>query len=242
MLEKIKEFQVVVSCLIIGAIILISSLVFASKIQKNESVTVTGSASKVVKSDSGSLQFSVQSRAINQKEAFNGIKRQTPEIIAYLTSKGIKKEDIDFRAMSGYNIYKSTDRGVDSSIVVGYSANQNITVKSTDVEKIKEISTDIQSLVDKGISLDIYSPEYYYSDLASIKIDLLKEAALDAKQRAKSMLSATGSRVGKIQQMKMGVFQITEPNSTSVSDMGINDTLTIDKKVTAVTNIVFKVR
>ena len=56
------------------------------------------------------------------------------------------------------------------------------------------------------------------------------------------MLSATGSHVGKVKSMRMGVFQITAPDSTSVSDMGINDTTTIDKKVTAVANVVFKLK
>ena len=56
------------------------------------------------------------------------------------------------------------------------------------------------------------------------------------------MLSATNSRVGKVKSMRMGVFQITSPESTNVADYGINDTSTIDKKVTAVANVVFKVK
>ena len=40
----------------------------------------------------------------------------------------------------------------------------------------------------------------------------------------------------------MGVFQITEPDSTNVSDMGINDTSSVEKKVTAVANVVFKIK
>ena len=61
-------------------------------------------------------------------------------------------------------------------------------------------------------------------------------------QRASAMLKATNNKVGKIQSVKMGVFQITEVDSTNVSDMGINDTSTIDKKVTAVANVVFKIK
>ena len=56
------------------------------------------------------------------------------------------------------------------------------------------------------------------------------------------MLSAANSRVGKVRQMRMGVFQITPPDSTMVSDMGVNDTSTVDKKVTAVANVVFSVK
>ena len=43
-------------------------------------------------------------------------------------------------------------------------------------------------------------------------------------------------------QEKMGVFQITPVDSTDVSDMGINDTSTIEKKITAVANVVFQIK
>ena len=56
------------------------------------------------------------------------------------------------------------------------------------------------------------------------------------------MLEATNTKVGKVKSMRMGVFQITPVDSTMVSDMGINDTSSIDKRVTAVANVVFKVK
>ena len=74
-----------------------------------------------------------------------------------------------------------------------------------------------------------------------IKIELLELATIDAKNRAKAMLKATGDNVGQIKSVKMGVFQITPINSTNVSDIGISDTSTIEKKITAVANAVFKV-
>lgn len=41
---------------------------------------------------------------------------------------------------------------------------------------------------------------------------------------------------------KMGVFQIVPENSTEVSDYGINDTRSIEKKVIAVVNATFTVK
>ena len=241
-MEKVEKFQVIISCVIVTFGILISSLIFANKISKNENITVTGSASKIVKSDSAKLGFSIRTRKINQKESFSYLKSQTPNVIKYLEEKGIKKEDIDVKSMNGYNVYRQNNNGYSTNEIIAYDASQHIEIKSSDVLKIKEISTDIQSLIDKGINIEVYSPEYFYSDLASIKIDLLKEASLDAKQRAKSMLEATNAHVGKVSSMRMGVFQITPADSTMVSDMGINDTSSIDKKVTAVANVVFKVK
>ncbi|MBQ8475571.1 SIMPL domain-containing protein [bacterium] len=241
-MEKLEKFQLLAACSVIALGILFSSLIFASRISKDENITVTGSASKIVKSDSAKLHIDIQARALSQKEAFSNIKTQYPVVIKYLETKGIDKKDIETRAISGYYNYKTNQNGYSTSEIANYSASQGINIKSKDVEKIKEISTDIQTLVDKGVNLSVDSPEYYYSDLAAIKIELLKEAASDAKQRAQSMLSAANSRVGKVKSMKMGVFQITEPDSTNVSDYGINDTSSIDKKVTAVANVVFKVK
>ena len=86
-MEKLEKFQLILSATIISAGVLFSSLVFASKMQKNESITVTGSASKIVKSDSARMSFSLQANAKTQKEAFNRLKSQSPVVINYLISK-----------------------------------------------------------------------------------------------------------------------------------------------------------
>ncbi|MBQ8635513.1 SIMPL domain-containing protein [bacterium] len=241
-MEKLEKFQILISCLIITLGIIIASLIFACKIQKNENITTTGSAYKIVKSDSAKLSFSIRTRKLSQKEAFAFLKKQTPEVIEYLKKQGIKAEDIDIKPTNGYNVYKQNEKGYNTNTIMAYDASQLIEIKSDDVYKIKKISTEIQSLIEKGINIEVYTPEYFYSNLASIKIDLLKEASLDAKQRAQSMLEATNSKVGKVKSIRMGVFQITPADSTMVSDMGINDTSSIDKKVTAVANVVFKVK
>ena len=62
--------------------------------------------------------------------------------------------------------------------------------------------------------------------------------SINSKEKAKM----ANNNVGKIQSVRMGVYQITPVDSTDVSDMGINDSSTIDKKVTAVANISFKIK
>ena len=41
----------------------------------------------------------------------------------------------------------------------------------------------------------------------------------------------------KLRSVDVGVFQVTSPNSTEVSDYGVYDTSTVDKDVTAVVNV-----
>ena len=71
---------------------------------------------------------------------------------------------------------------------------------------------------------------------------MLEKATKDAKQRASAMLKATHNQVGKIQSLQMGVFQITPENSNDVSDSGISDTASINKKVTSVANVTFRIK
>jgi len=241
-IDFIQKFQVLIACTIITSGIILSSCIFAQKISKNETITVTGSASKIVKSDTAKFTFDIQARALTQKEAYGIIKNQKPIVIDYLKSKGIEEKDINIKTLNGYYSYKHNANGYSTNEILAYNANLEFDFISKNVDKIKEISTDIQILADKGVSLSLRQPEFFYSDLATLKINLLKEATTDAKERAISMLSATGANVGKVKQMKMGVFQITPPDSTDVSDYGVNDTSSIDKKITAVANVVFNVK
>ena len=70
---------------------------------------------------------------------------------------------------------------------------------------------------------------------------MLGRATENAKQRATSMASSTGNRIGTIRSAKMGVFQITPPTSTDVSDYGENDTSSLEKKVMAVVSVTFAI-
>lgn len=242
MLEKLEKYQ-----LVLLALILAFGVFFATKYATNslsrEGITVTGSAYEIVKSDSGKLSFEVEIQAPTKSAAYTQLKQQLPVVKKYLEENGIKPENITVKNYNGYYSYKyNTIARAYTNEVDYYKLSQPIDIESDDVNKIKEISLDIQSLLEKGIDINVNQTAYFYSKLSDLKVKLLEDATTDAKQRASAMLKATHNRVGKIQSVKMGVFQITEVDSTNVSDMGINDTSTIDKKVTAVANVVFKIK
>ena len=239
MFEKFEKFQ-----LVWLAVILALGLVIAVKVATNgvskDNISVTGSAYQIVKSDSGRLEFEIRARKPHKQAAYNTVKTQLPVVMKYLEEKGIT--DIEVKAANGYNSYKYTPNGNMTNDIAYYNLSQLVIIKSDDVQKIKEISTDVQQLLDKGIDINVHSPEYFYSKLGDLKVKLLQDATTDAKDRATAMLKATHNKPGKIQSVRMGVFQITPVDSTNVSDMGINDTTTVDKKVTAVANVVFRIK
>ena len=56
------------------------------------------------------------------------------------------------------------------------------------------------------------------------------------------IVDATGSHLGRLRRVSVGVFQITSPNSTEVEDYGVYDTSTLEKDVTAVVNVTFALK
>ena len=75
--------------------------------------------------------------------------------------------------------------------------------------------------------------------IASLRPALLWQATKDAVERAKVLVGAPGGKLGKLRDVNVGVFQVTSPNSTDVSDYGVYDTSTLEKDVTAVVNVSF---
>ena len=240
MLEKLEKFQITILAVIVALGAMFSAKIVTSGLA-HDGISVTGSAYEIVKSDSGKLTFNISTQAKTKAGAYQILKQQLPIVEKYLNEKGIK--DITIKNYHGYYSYKYTQAtGNYTNEIDNYKLSQPMEAASKDVHLIKEVSLDIQNLIDKGIDISEAGADYYYSNLADLKVKLLKEATLDAKKRASAMLKANNNSVGKIQSVRMGVYQITDVDSTSVSDMGINDTSTIDKKVTAVANVVFKIK
>lgn len=237
--EKLEKLQIVLLALILALGLILAVKTGANSLSNNN-IMVTGSAYKIVKSDSARMEFEITERSASRQQAYKTVQTQLPIVKKYLADKGIT--DIDVNASNGYYSYKYLPNGTVTNEVAYYNLSLPIVAKSNDVQKIKDVSTDIQSLLNEGIDINVINTEYFYSGLADLKVDLLKDATKDAKDRATGMLKATHNSVGKIQSVNMGVFQITPVDSTNVSDMGINDTSTIDKKVTAVANVVFRIK
>lgn len=241
MLEKLEKFQLTVLAVVVMLGLIFAANIITGAISQN-SIAVTGSYSQTVTSDTGRVEFELISRQPTKALAFDTINKQRPQVMKYLENKGFKPEEINFKTPNGYNTYKMLPNGSVSNEIAYYNVSQTISVKSNDVNKIKDTAAALPELINKGIDINIYEPSYFYSKLSEIKVQMLEEATKDAKQRASAMLKATNNRVGKIQSVKMGVFQVTPVDSNDVSDMGISDTTSIEKKITSVANVTFSVK
>jgi hypothetical protein len=214
---------------------------FAKTKKGDEAIAVTGSAKKRIKSDLVVWSASVSSEAPQLAEAYRQTTESLPRVKQYLMSKGIPENQITTSSISTTTLKKRDNEGNETSEITGYTLRQQVEVRSNDVDKISQIAREATELINQGILLESMPPQYLYTKLGDLKIEMLGEAAKDAKVRAEKIAASTGNSIGTVRSARMGVMQITAADSTEVSDAGISDTSSIDKDVTAVVNISFAV-
>lgn len=207
----------------------------------DQTITVTGSAKRGIKSDRVKWKSAVSYQAPVLSEAYRSLSDAVPKVKNYLVSKGIAENQITVSSISSQTLHGTNSDGGETSEITGYSLRQELEVDSTEVDKIAKIAREATELINQGILIESMPPEYYYTQLGTLKIQMLAEAAKDAKERATQIANSTGDKIGSVRSARMGVLQITPAGSNEVSDSGMNDTSSIDKDITAVVNIGFAV-
>lgn len=233
----------ILPAIIIGISAIIVAFVLArglKNIKSDQTINVTGSAKQLIISDLGILKGFFNIEAPTAQEAYAELSRQRPLVIQFLKSKGFKETDIDLKTINVYPQYNYNSGGQQLG-VRAYNINQSLEVSSADVNKIKDVSIDIASLFAQGLNFNVNAPEYYYTKLSDVKVDIQAAAAKDAMIRGEKVADATNRSLGTLTNARMGVLQITPENSNMTSDYGINDVSSIRKEITAVVNANFEI-
>jgi hypothetical protein len=215
---------------------------FYAKTKKgDEAITVTGSARKRIKSDLVVWSAGVSTQSVQLADAYRQLSDSIPKIRKYLIEKGIPENQITVSAITTVTLHKKDEAGDELNEITGYSMSQQVEVTSNDVDRVAQIAREATELINQGILIQSNAPQFSYTKIGDMKIEMLAEAAKDAKVRAEKIAESTGNSIGAVRSAKMGVMQITPPDSTEVSDQGISDTASTEKDVTAVVNVSFAV-
>ena len=245
-LKFLRSTQIIILgiCFVIATIastVILSKGLLQIKKFSSELITVTGSAEKKIVSDHivWKAQFSTQEPEL--KAGYATLQEDLKKVKAYLAAKDIKDNELIVSQVNTVVLYKKNEKGNDTNQIEGYRLSQGIEVKSDDVKRIEDVSRQSTELIEQDIRLISNAPEYFYTKLAELKVEMLAQATEDAKQRATTMARSTGNKIGAIRSAKMGTFQITPVNSYDVSWYGENDTTSYEKKVMAVVTASFAI-
>ena len=205
--------------------------------QQNETVRVTGMASKDFVSDLIVWRGTFSKKSMSIKEAYAELKRDASLAKEYLLKKGVKEAEMVFSAVNTMKDFRyvSGPGGQGSSVFDGYVLSQDIQAESNEVDKIEKISREVTELIDLGVEFNSQMPFYYSTKLADIKIEMLAQAADDGRLRAEKMAESAGGKLGSLRSASMGIFQITGQNSGENYSWGGAFNITSKKKTASIT-------
>ena len=236
--SRIIAFGVIIGiCLIISAVI--ASATFYIVRTQNETLSVTGSVKQKVTSDlvkwSGVFQRNVPMEDL--KGGYAQMKQDQALVLQFFKDNGFDQAQVRITP-----VFMEAPFQYDPNAAKEYILRQYVEIQSDKISEVTAMAQNVSVLINKGVIYSTNSLEYYYTKLPELRIELLKDAAADAKLRAQKIAESTGLEVGSIRSANAGVVQVLQVNSTDVSDYGSYDTSTIEKEIMVTVTAIFNLK
>lgn len=204
------------------AIILTAFILGAAFKNRNvnlDSISVVGLGTRDFESDELSWSGKYSAKSMEAKDAYNMINEDREKVKTFFISKGFKPTEFAFGGVSFEKTFRTlTTEAKDGNtkseqVFDGYTATQSISFSSHKdpalMKKIENVVDQTSELINSGIEFDADRAQYTYSDLPSLKHNLIEKASQDAKERAQKIVKTADGSLGKLKDASMGVFQIT---------------------------------
>jgi hypothetical protein len=207
-METLKENKF----LILGVALFIFSVAFfiaARDFSKQGSyVEVKGLSEKIVKADTAIWTMSFEVKSNNVDMLYSDIDKNITKIKAFLKEKGFEDGEIN---VAPANIYQDTYKDA----AFRYNSTNQISVYTKKVDQARQASNGTLMLIKNGVVLNQNSIVFEFSDLNSIKPEMLAESIKNARDTAAQLASNSGAKVGGVTRGNQGVFDITEKDPGS---------------------------
>ena len=234
---------------LLAGLALAAGLCFASiiitrawtRISEDQIIAVTGSARKEVRSDLAVWRANFTSDADTLIEAHQRSKADLGQVEAFL--KSANQSTYTLKPVQVVELFTrtKTEEG-EVSKRAGYRIRQTLEVRSTEVDSLPKLASDASQLIEKGVTLASDGMEFIYTKAGEAKIEMMGEAAKDARTRAEQIASQGGRTLKELRNARMGVVQINPLYSSATSWEGNNDTSSVEKTITTTVTATFSLQ
>lgn len=225
----------------IGLALIITAVVLVSGIKQrndyNDTIVVTGLGKKDFVSDLIVWSGSFSRLEMNLKDAYTKLDTDREIIRKYFSAKGVKEGDLVFSAVDinkEYE-YQYLQNGGSNRIFKGYRLTQTVKIESKEVDKVESISREVTELINQGVEFNSNTPQFYYTGLSDLKLEMISAATEDARQRAERIAENSNAKLGNLKEASMGVFQIIAQNSNEDYSWGGTYNTAAKKKTATIT-------
>ncbi len=220
----------------------------------DEQIRVFGSARRSITSDFIIWRGTFSRSLPTSQAAYGALKADEAKIRAYLQRAGVPDKEIFPSAIESETIYLKTPpvKGVPADYnpenltfarkISGYKLSEDIEVRSSKVGLVDDLSRRSTELLSQGLDFKSSAPMYLYTKMSEIKVTMQAEAAADARARAEQIAVNSGCRLGAVRYARMSTPSITPAYATSDDDGGVDDTSSLDKRITAIVSVGYGIR
>lgn len=230
------------AALVLGAAAILAATVFGvffrSARTTRDTIQVTGAATEPFEADvvKWSITISRQVPTDGVADGYVALRDDRAQVVRRLGEAGIPEQSLNVQPVT------ANPRWDQFGSQVGFSLDQGLTVVAEGGgRELEALALDPGSLLEGGVVLQYSRLEYFFSGIDELKHRLLSQATADARRRAEEIAGGSEMAIDKIVSARAGVFQITEPFSTEVTDYGVHSTATRKKEITVTVHATFSV-
>lgn len=179
---------------------------------RDRDVTVRGLCERQVKANKVTWPIVTKEMGNDIVSIYDKIERNNQVIIKFLTSNGLDSSEISVNPPS------VSDRLADSynaeNVKMRYNVTNVIVVTSSKVDQVRSLINKQTDLLKEGVAVVAgdyqYQTSYEYTDLNTIKPEMIAEATKNAREAADKFAADSQSRLGKIKTARQGQFSIED--------------------------------
>ncbi len=211
---KIKS-QIIAAALIAAGIVILG-LALKSGIDRfadrDRVVTVRGLCEKEVSANKVTWPIVTKEMGNDLGTIYTKIQNTNSAIVDFLKSNGLSDSEISVNPPEVFD--RVADSYSQRDIQYRYQVTNVVVVTSSQVEKVRSLIKKQTELLQKGIAIVAgdynYRTSYEYTDLNSIKPEMIAEATAAARTAADKFASDSHSELGKIKTATQGQFSIDD--------------------------------
>jgi len=207
---KKSKFLFISIALIIFSVLISVAFFFSAKdfSKQGSYVEVKGLSERIVKADTAIWSMSFEVKSNNIDTLYSDIEKNITTIKAFLIEKGFEATEI---SVAPVNIYQDTYK----EAAFRYNSTNQVSVYTKKVDLAKATSNETLMLVKRGVVLNQNYISFEFSDINSIKPEMLADAIKNARDTASQFALNSSSTVGKVTRGNQGVFDISDKDQGS---------------------------
>lgn len=211
------KYSTIISAFLIGLGIVLLGFCLKSAIKdfgdRDRVVTVRGLCEKEVQANKVTWPMVTKEMGNDLPQIYDRIQATNDRILQFLKSNGISENEISVNSPDVTD--RMADRySDDGQITSRYSVTNVIVVTSSKVDLVRKLIDKQADLLRDGIAIIAsnyqYPTTYEYTELNSVKPQMIAEATAKAREAADKFAEDSQSKLGKIKTASQGQFTIND--------------------------------